>query len=244
MERRKNQRSGIMGAFTNHLPDFMKWWRLKGWDEAIRKLLRYIWSKQDIFHFETVVLFRYGKPDYKLNFPQSVSLTVREIMPGEKIEVPDEIRISPEVERMRFHQGARCYGAFWNGILADFTWSVTGTDFYDLSDRLWIHLGPYECYNFDYRGIRQNRPMAFSRFALMKALVLYSIIKEETRAGSPLNFYSMVGSANKPSQMFHKRYLKAGKIGVLNLRIIFGILKWNIPVDLFAIVSQEDGGSF
>ena len=80
--------------------------------------------------------------------------------------------------------------------------------------------------------------MAFSRFALLKALLLYAIEREEERMGGPLVFYSIVDSDNFPSPAFHHRYLNVENPATLTLWIILGRLKWKIPENVSDLISK------
>lgn len=222
----------------DYIYKFSRQWRLRGGTQLLKKVLTLSWKKLNIYRNIKIDVFRYPKPAYRFRLPNGYDLELREIKRGEMVDIPEEIKVAPEMERERYEQGARCYVAIWNGKVADFCWAVSGGDFYDRSEDLWIHLSSRECYLHDYRGIRQDRPMAFSRFSLMKALFLYAIEREEARRGGPLIFYSIVDDDNRSSQAFHHRYLNMENPGSLRLRIIFGRRDWIIPDNITSFFSK------
>jgi len=217
---------------------FCRLCKLRGGKAALGHFWNYFYCRQALFRLEKVDLFRFRLPKYPFRRPPGVSIELKEITEPDTIIFPPEINIPSAVLRNRLAAGARIYGAFWNGELVDYCWSVTGKIFHEISEGLVFLLKENESYFFDYRGIRKGRPLAFSRFVLMKALLLYMFRKEEEKAGRSLFFYSIVDIDNRPSQAFHSRYLNARSLACLRLIIIFGKRLWKIPSSVSSLIKS------
>ena len=215
---------------------FCRLCKLRGGKENLGHFWNYCYCRQALFRLEKVDLFRFRLPDYPFRLPPGFAIELKEITEPDTLLFSPEIKIPGAVLPNRIASGARIYGAFWHGKLVDYCWSVTGKIFHEVSEGLVFLLKENESYFFDYRGMRKGRPLAFSRFVLMKALLLYMFRKEEEKTGCSLYFYSIVDIDNRPSQAFHSRYLTARSLARLRLVIIFGKRFWRIPSSVSSLV--------
>ena len=87
------------------------------------------------------------------------SISERELLEDneQNILIDEEIRSSPATVADRFRQGARRYGAVWDGRVIDTFWTVANMAFYDKHEGFTLKMGPQECYMFDYKGINKKR---------------------------------------------------------------------------------------
>jgi hypothetical protein len=155
-------------------------------------------------------LFSFGIPQYPLALPRGYNLKLRRIMPSEVVCLTDsQITIPPDVVADRYSQGARMYGAIWKDRVIDYCWCAGAPGFRETTKGFEIILDPNQVYVFDYKGIIQGRPTAFSSFRLMKALSHYFMNQEARRLRTDPQFFSLVSEQNRISLAFHQRYLKA-----------------------------------
>jgi hypothetical protein len=155
-------------------------------------------------------LLSFGMPQYPFRLPDDYDVDLRSITPSEAERLVDpQIAIPAGVMKDRFAQGARMYGALWQDRVIDYCWCAGAPGYRETTIGFDITLKPNQLYLFDYKGIVQGRPPAFSGFRLMKALSHYVLNLEARRLGSDPQFFSLVSERNRISQAFHNRILKA-----------------------------------
>jgi hypothetical protein len=74
--------------------------------------------------------------------PEGYDLELREIPEGDSIPYDPEIAPSPRTIQNRYAQGARCYGAIWEGRIIDYFWSASNGSFHETSEGFTLTLGP------------------------------------------------------------------------------------------------------
>lgn len=179
-----------------------------GWRDFLIRMLRAAGYR--IFRRNPHRLLSFGMPQYPFSLPHGYDLNLRRIPPSETERLLDpQITIPASVVADRYFQGARMYGALWKDRVIDYCWCAGAPKFRETTTGFDIALNPDQVYVFDYKGILQGRPTAFSSFRLMKALSHYLLNQEARRLGAAPQFFSLVSEQNQISLAFHKRYLKA-----------------------------------
>lgn len=178
-----------------------------GWYDFSFRMLRAAGYR--IFRQNPHRLLSFGMPQYPFRLPHGYDLNLRSITPSEAgCLVDPQIAIPASVIADRCSQGARMYGVLWRNRVIDYCWCAGAPGFRETTKGFEIALNPNQLYLFDYKGIIQGRPTAFSGFRLMKALGHYTLNHEARRLGSDPQFFSLVSEQNRISLAFHKRCLK------------------------------------
>jgi hypothetical protein len=179
-----------------------------GWRDFSIRMLR--GAGYRIFRRNPHRLLAFGMPQYSFGLPRGYDLKLRYITSSEAGRLTDpQIAIPASVVADRYSQGARMYGVFWEDRVIDYCWCAGAPGFLEATKGFDIALDNNQVYVFDYKGIIQGRPTAFSGFRLMKALSHYIMNQEARRLKTDPQFFSLVSEQNRISLAFHKRYLKA-----------------------------------
>jgi hypothetical protein len=192
-----------------------------GWRDFSIRMLRAAGIR--IYRREFFRLYSYGLPQYPFRLPHGYGLDLRRITYSEAEKLVDsQISIPTSVLADRKRQGARMYGALWQGRIIDYCWCAGAPSFRETTKGFKIDLKPNDVYMFDYKGIIQGRPAAFSSFRLMKAMNHYIANQEALRIETDPQFFSLVSERNRISQMFHKWFLKAQTVDRVALYRLLG----------------------
>jgi hypothetical protein len=192
-----------------------------GWRDFSIRMLRAAGVR--IYRREFFRLFSYRLAQYPFRLPHGYDLDLRRITYSEAEKLVDpQIAIPASVLADRKRQGARMYGALWQGRIIDYCWCAGAPGFRETTKGFKIDLRPGELYIFDYKGIIKGRPTAFSSFRLMKAMNHYTTNKEALRIATDAHFISLVSEQNRVALAFHKRFLNAKTVDRVTLYRLLG----------------------
>ena len=177
-----------------------------------------------IFRRTPSTLFSFKELPYDPRLPDGYEIKLRPVMPDEAASLVDsQISIPAKILKDRFSQGACMYGAEWQGRIIDYLWVAGAPGFRETGIGLTLRLARNQVYTFDYKGIIEGRPAAFSCFRLMKALGYYSFIQESKKIGEQAVFFTLVDEGNRISQAFFRRIVKAKPIERIDLYRVLGL---------------------
>jgi len=210
-----------MNPVLRKIRKLIKLWKLKGPAFVSKKMLTKV--VRPFWQSSRIDVFRYQGPDFRMDLPEGYDLELRRLSVDDYDLISDEIKMRPEVFRSRIEQGAGYCGVLWNGRVTDYCWYIAARTYHDKRDGCVLFLRPDEAYIFDYRAIRKNRPLAFSRYRLMKVVGEMATRCAAEGIGKDLVYYSLVDVANRPSMAFHKRYLDPVEMAIVRRR---RFLRW------------------
>lgn len=195
--------------------------RQLGWRDFSIRMLRAAGLR--IFRRDPSRLFSFGMPKYAFELPKGYDLDLRRIRPAEvEAMAESQIAIPSPVLADRFSQGARMYGALWQDRIVYYAWSAGPPGFRETTLGFEISLKPDQVYLFDFKAVFQNRPQAFRSFRLLKALIHYTMAQEARRAGTDLQFFTLVSEQNQVSMAFHRRFLRVRNKARITLYRLLG----------------------
>lgn len=204
---------------------------LSRYKDLMRELGPYAFSKRMLraasfrFYRSTPsILLSFKKLPYDYRLPSVKDLKVSLVTPKEAATLVDpQILIPAKILEDRFSQGAKMYGAWWQGRIVDYFWVAGAPEFRETTIGLTMSLKPNQFYGFDYKGIIKDRPAALSGFRLMKALVHYACTQESRDLETEAEHFMIVAADNRISMGFFQRIAKAKPVEEINFYRLLGI---------------------